>query len=288
MKNKIYIGLSSIIVWLIIIVTTSCGQRVQITKYDVINPANIILTLEKIDSSRLVLVGFEPKYPEYQSEDNPFGVPTQESFDSAAVTWSTFVQLCEKDKFKKAYDFYNEDGKHGDFMVCMKHSTNLYYFYRDVIGPMMYEFEPKDSADVKYLNLLKLEHYLGECMMQYEAGSSDCIPATFPDLTVELGMMLAERGRIDEAMEMVKSFAYAVQWLNGNPAFTSFNIALYVAHLYYAAGDITQAIEALEDYKQYTSENKDPDRDPKEYEYYCSFVDEMIERMDGQNQWLTQ
>ena len=162
------------------IIMTSCGQRVQTTKYEVLNPVEIKQTIEMIDSTRLALVGFEPKEPEYQPEANPFGVPTQETFDSAAVTWNTFVKLCQEDKFKEAYDLYNEDGKPGDFMVCLKHSTNLYYFYRDVLGPMMYEFEPKDSADVRYLNLLKLEHHLGEYMMQTGAGDTDCLLYTSP------------------------------------------------------------------------------------------------------------
>ena len=287
MKN-IFIGRLNITACLLAIVLTSCGQRVKPAEFKVIDPVSINQTIEKIDSARLALVGFEPKEPEYKPEANPFGVPTQETFDSAAVTWNTFVKLCQEDKFKEAYDLYNEDGKPGDFMVCLKHSTNLYFFYRDVLGPMMYEFEPKDSADVKYLNLLKLEHYLGEYMMQTGAGDTDYIPASFPDLTIELGTMLAERDRIDEALEMVGSFGYAVQGLNDNPAFTNFNIALYVAHLYYAAGDIAQAIETLEDYKEYTAEHKDPDRDPEEYDYYCSFVDGIIEDMNGQNQGLTE
>lgn len=287
MKN-IIIGLSNIIVCLVAIIVTSCGQRVHTTKYEVLNPVDIKQTIELIDSARLSLVGFEPKEPEYQPEANPFGVPTQESFDSAAVTWNTFVKLCQEDKFKEAYDLYNEDGKPGDFIVCLKHSTYLYHFYKDVMRPMIYEFEPKDSADVKYLNLLKLELSLGEYMMQTGVGDSDYIPATFPDLSFELGIMLAERGRIDEALEMVGSFGYAVQGLNGNPAFTTFSIALYVAHLYYMAGDIAQAIETLEDYKEYTAEHKDPDRDPEEYESYCSFVDGTIEKMSGQNQGLTE
>lgn len=151
----------------------------------------------------------------------------------------------------------------------------------------MYEFEPKDSADVKYLNLMKVEYYLGEDMMQNMVGNNDYIPETFPDLAFDLGVMLAERDRIDEALEMIGSFGYAVQGLYGNPAFTNFEITLYVAQVYYAAGDIEQAIETLEDYKKYTSEHKDPERDPEEYDYYCSLVDGIIEDMSSQNQGLT-
>ena len=148
----------------------------------------------------------------------------------------------------------------------------------------MYEFEPKDSADVKYLNLMKVEYYLGEDMMQNMVGNNDYIPDTFPDLAFDLGIMLAERDRIDEALEMIGCFGYAVQGLYGNPAFTNFEITLYVAQVYYAAGDIEQAIETLEDYKQYTSEHKDPNRDPEEYDYYCSLVDDAIDDMRGHNQ----
>ena len=88
------------------------------------------------------------------------GVPTQESFNYAAVTWGTFVRLCREDKFKEAYDLYDEDGKYGDLIVSMQHPGNLYILCRDVLKPMMYEFEPKDSADVKYMNLMKVEYYL--------------------------------------------------------------------------------------------------------------------------------
>ena len=285
--KSILTGQPNIIVCLLAIVMTSCGQRVQPLEYEVINPGDIKQAIEMIDSARLALTGFEPKEQGYQPNAYPFGVPTQETFDSATETWNTFVKLCQKDKFKKAYDLYNEDGKPGDFMICLKHSTNRYYFYRDVLRPMMYEFEDKDSADVKYLNLLKLEHDLGEDMMQNQLGNNDYIPETFPDLAFDLGVMLAERDRIDEALEMIGSFGYAVQGLYGNPAFTNFEITLYVAQVYYAAGDIEQAIETLEDYKKYTSEHRDQDRDPEEYDYYCSFVDGIIEDMSRQNQGLT-
>ncbi len=277
-----------IIACLLAIVLTSCGQRVKPAEFKVINPVGIKQTIEKIDSAKLALeLLSEQKETGSQPDANPLGVPTQESFDSAAVTWGTFVRLCQEDRFKEAYDLYNEDGKYGDLIVSMQHPGNLYILCRDVLRPMMYEFEPKDSADVKYLNLMKVEYYLGEDMMQNELGNNDYIPETFPDLAFDLGVMLAERDRIDEALEMIGSFGYAVQGLYGNPAFTNFEITLYVAQVYYAAGDIEQAIEALEDYKKYTSEHKDPERDPEEYDYYCSLVDDAIEDMRDHNQGET-
>ena len=283
MKN-IFIGLLNITACLLAIVLTSCGQRVKPAEFKVINPVGIKQTIEKIDSARLALeLLSEQKETGSQPDANPLGVPTQESFDSAAVTWSTFVRLCQEDRFKEAYDL-NDDGKYADLIVSMQHPGNLYILCRDVLRPMMYEFEPKDSADVKYLNLMKVEYYLGEDMMQNMVGNYDYIPDTFPDLTFELGIMLAERDRIDEALEMIGSFGYAVQGLYGNPAFTNFEITLYVAQVYYAAGDVGQAIATLEDYKQYTSEHKDPNRDPEEYDYYCSLVDDAIEDMRGHNQ----
>ena len=283
--KSIFIGRLNIITCLLAIVLTSCGQRVKPAAFKVINPVGIKQTVEKIDSARLALeLLSEQKETGSQPDANPLGVPTQESFDSAALTWGTFVRLCQEDRFKEAYDLYNEDGKYADLIVSMQHPGNLYILCRDVLRPMMYEFEPKDSADVKYLNLMKVEYYLGEDMMQNMVGNNDYIPETFPDLAFDLGVMLAERDRIDEALEMIGCFGYAVQGLYGNPAFTNFEITLYVAQVYYAAGDVGQAIETLEDYKEYTSEHKDPDRDPEEYEKYCSFVDEAIEDMRGHNQ----
>lgn len=261
---------------------TSCQGGKYKSKYEVVNPNDLKLTLAKIDSARVSLVGFEPNEPGYKPMNAPFDKPTQETFDTAAVTWRTFVGLCEKDKFEEAYKFYKEDGNPGDFMVCLKHSTVRYHFYKDVLGPMMYEFEPKDSADVKYLALLKVEYYLGVFMMHCGAGDSDYIPETFPDVTVELGMMLAERNRIDEALEMLDDYAYAVNGLSGNPAFTNCNLALFEASLYYASGNNKQAIETLEGYKQFTSENKDPDKDPAEYDHYFKVIDEGIALYKGE------
>ena len=287
MKN-IFIGLLNITACLLAIVLTSCGQRVKPAAFKVINPVGIKQTVEKIDSARLALeLLSEQKETGSQPDANPLGVPTKEHSDSAALTWGTFVRLCQEDRFKEAYDLYDEDGKYADLIVSMQHPGNLYILCRDVLRPMMYEFEPKDSADVKYLNLMKVEYYLGEDMMQNMVGNYDYIPDTFPDLTFELGIMLAERDRIDEALEMIGCFGYAVQGLYGNPAFTNFEITLYVAQVYYAAGDTAQAIETLEDYKEYTSGHKDPDRDPEEYDHYCSVVDGIIEDMNGQNQGLT-
>ena len=282
MKRKLYLSWAWPVVWLAAIVITACGQRVQTARYRVINPEYIKETIEKLDSSRLALVDFEPKEQEYQPEEYLFGVPTQESYDSSVVVWNTFIELCKNDKFKEAYDYYNEEGNSVEFIICLKHSTNQYIFFKDVLRPIMYEFEPKDSADVKYLDILSFEYSLDEFMMQYWAGKTDYVPDSFPFLAIELGTMLAEQGQIDEALEMVKSFCYAVQGLNGNPAYTNFNIAMYVAHIYYAAGDIAQAIETLEDYKAYTAEHKHLDRDPQEYDYYFSYVDREIERMSGQ------
>ena len=286
--KSIFIGRLNIIIYLLAIVLTSCGQRVKPAEFKVINPVGIKQTIEKLDSARLALeLLSEQKETGSQPDANTLGVPTQESFDSAALTWGTFVRLCQEDRFKEAYDLYNEDGKYADLIVSMQHPGNLYILCRDVLRPMMYEFEPKDSADVKYLNLMKVEYYLAENMMHNMVGNNDYIPETFPDLAFDLGVMLAERDRIDEALEMIGSFGYAVQGLYGNPAFTNFEITLYVAQVYYAAGDVRQAIATLEDYKEYTSEHKDPDRDPEEYDYYCSLVDGIIEDMSSQNQGLT-
>ena len=70
-----------------------------------INPVGIKQTIEKLDSARLALeLLYEQKQTGSQPYANPFGVPTQESFDSAAVTWDTFVRLCQEDRFKDAYD----------------------------------------------------------------------------------------------------------------------------------------------------------------------------------------
>lgn len=274
MKNNLSRFAALYLAFLItLLVISACTEK---RSYNYLDSDSIIATLNTIDYSLVALKGFEPKEPEYTPKEAPFGYPEQETFDKAAQTWRKFIDLCSEEKFQEAYNLYSEEGRAGDFMVCLKHSTPRFHFYTEVLEPMMYEFEPKDSADVKYMALLNFEYYMEDFAMQYGAGDNDYIPKTFPDISVLLGQKLAEQGRLDEAFELLDDYAYAVNGLTGNPAYTNFSLALFGAALHYAAGDNEQAIETLEGYKQFTSENKNPERDPAEYDYYFKLIDEAI------------
>jgi hypothetical protein len=192
-----------------------------------------------------------------------------------------FVDLCRNGKFKKAYVYYNEKDKIGDFIVCLKHSTPRYHFYTEVISPMIFEFEQRDSASVKYHYLLKLEFYLEEFTMQYGAGDSDYIPETFPLISNDLAVFLASLRNVDEALEIIDDYAYALNGIYGNPAYTNLCVAFFTASIYTNANDSDNAKKTLEKYIEYTSEHKDPGRDPSEYEYYISLVNRSLQEMDN-------
>ena len=70
-------------------------------------------------------------------------------------------------------------------------------------------------------------------------------------------------------------------------AFTNFEKLCTLRRFIMRQEILNRLYRTLEDYKKYTSEHKDPERDPEEYDYYCSLVDDAIEDMRDHNQGET-
>lgn len=236
--------------------------------YEYIDPAYLNGTICMIDST---LSAGAWHSPENTGECEFIG--------SSKETWGRFVSLCSKDKFREAYDFINDGERFGDLLARLNHSTPRYFFFRDVMSPMMFEFENGDSAQVKYKNLLGLEVMREQTMMR--ASDTGYVPKVFPLVADELARMLAFKGRVDEALELTDDFAYAVDRIYGNSAYTNFSVTFFLSGIYSNAGQISKARETLENYKGYTMSHQDPERDPKEYDEYISRVDKAIKDMAG-------
>lgn len=265
----------SLILVLVAAFAVSCRQKeAEDVDYVYINPAYFKSVVYHIDSCMTAIANepLDPKVALSEEDMNAVGHAT----DSAALAWTHFRDLCYDGQFKDAYNFYSADDNSGNFIIYLKHSTYRYIFYDQVIGPMIYEFEPKETADDVYLGLLSLEYSLESLTMHYAVGDTEYIPETFPTIAVDYGQMLAAKGKIDEAFELVDDYAYAMNGLSGNKAYANLSVAVFAASLYRSYGAIDNAIAVLEEYKEFTQNNLDPKVDPADYEHYFAVVDNAI------------
>jgi len=270
----------SAILWIILFsVSLSCTTR---QLYSYLEPVTINKSLASIDSFLVDLSGYGPT--EIVPED--YAYPKQATIDAATQTWSTFVGLCKKNRFKDAYEFYSKDNNSGDFFVYMRHSSPRYQFISHVLSPMVLEYEPIDTAVTKLQGLLEMEFYLEEFTMKYGKADTSYIPESFPMVTTDLAAIYAKQGMVNEAFNLMEPFFCAVDGLHRDPAYTQFCLALFVSDIFSNSGNLDKARETLEYYKTYTQKNIDSIVDSNEIKHYFSIIDGALDEIDDKKKSL--
>lgn len=256
----------------------SCGP----SHFNYLNPTAVNLAICDIDSTVATLHGYEPKenpevgYPGVEQ-------PVQETYDAARKTWEEFKAKCFKQDYKGAYELYCDKEKQGDFLVFLRHSSARFQFDREVLEPMLYEFEEESVADSLYLDALTFEYILESFTMKQSIGDTDYVPEEFPNLIADMGCFLSQLGRIDEAMGLVDDFAYAVRVRTGSDARTNWAVTYLVATFYLNAGQKEDVIYTLEQYKEYAKEHIDMFADQEEYKFFMNEADKHIQSLDVNN-----
>lgn len=239
----------------------SCKRQ----EYKYIVPDAINYALYEIDSVNNT-VGIELQFYEV----------LQSTYDSARVVWDDFERLCHKCKYEKAYDMYQSEENENFFYVYLKESPTRYKFLQEVIWPMIFEFNEIDTARQKYIRALELEYVLESSIMKNTVGENVYVPERFLELVYELGTCNCLIGKIDYAMGLVDDFAFGLYVSTQNCAYVNKGLTVMVADFYSAYGDHEQSIKTLQDYKEYTSQHIDPNRDPLEYQEYFEEIDKYI------------
>ena len=113
----------------------------------------------------------------------------QEAFDNARETWNTFKALCIQDKFEKALDYYEGERADGyprtaDFLIYLKHSTYRYYFYSEVLYPLLFEYRESEEALDRIISILELEMAMEEASM--DMSDNGYIPEVYPYVVRDL------------------------------------------------------------------------------------------------------
>ena len=167
MKHANSIVLSLALVFLTLV---SCGQKRTIPE----NLVGVKRAVAMLDSAVTAMYGWEPRDstynhsldtlvaglmndyhaddPEYKYRDGSIPAIQQSAYDEARVTWTEFKRLIDADKYEEALEFYLGEGddyikkNSGDFLVFLKHSTQRYVFFSDVLRRLMQEYKGDDEA----------------------------------------------------------------------------------------------------------------------------------------------
>ena len=268
---------------LILLLTSAlaaCGQNNSIPE----SLSEVKGIVAKLDSAVTAMYGWEPRdstynhsidtvvsaiMDQYETEhpDRPKEVRTehavqQQAYDEARVTWAEFKRLIDADKYSEALDLYEGEnassrGKNsGDFLVFLKHSTQRYVFFSQVLLPMMQEYKDADSARVEYINLLHLEKAMEDGTIAMNAETTGYVPEVYPSMVMDLGFALLADGKMDEAQNLFGDIANAIYLQTDDALYANFIATKYAASLYLHDEKPDWARASWEDFKGYLEENK--------------------------------
>lgn len=258
----------------------ACGQNKNMPE----NPIRIKETVSWLDSAVTAMYGWEPRDstynhsldtlvagmmndyhtddPEYEYKDG--GVPTiqQNAYDEARVTWAEFKRLIDADKYEEALEFYLGEGddyikkNSGDFLVFLKHSTQRYVFFSDVLRRLMQEYKGDDEALDDYINNLQLEKALEDASIDMQADNTGYVPEVYPYVIRDLGMGLVVTGKMNDAQEMFSDMVNGVYGLTGDALYANFVGTQYAAQLYILDSKPDWAKATWENFRDYLEDNK--------------------------------
>ena len=296
MKHANSIALSAGLVFLTLI---ACGQNKPIPE----NLNGVKETVAKLDSAVTAMYGWEPRDstynhsldtlvagmmneykandPEYERQDE--GVPAiqQQAYDEARVTWAEFKRLIDADKFEEALNLYLGENKDyikknsGDFLVYLKHSTQRYVFFSQVLLPLMQEYKGEDAAREDFINNLQLEKAMEDVSIQLQADNTGYVPEVYPNVVRDLGIALASSGKMDEAHELFYDLIDGVYGLTGSALLANYIASDYAEKLYLIEDDAEGAIANWNRFKEAVEQNKSA-YDPEEVEVCLRRIEEAI------------
>lgn len=282
----------------ILMLVSSCGGTKSAVPESL---AEIKAIVAQLDSDVSEMYGWEPRdstynhatdslvssiIDEYEKErpDANIGERTehaieQEAYDDARVTWAEFKRLCDADKYKDALDFYFSEGDDyikknaGDFLVFLKHSTQRYVFFSQVLLPLMREYRGDTFAIDHFIDVMELEKAMEDASIAMSADTDGYVPEVYPLVIQELGYALGAAGRMEEAQDLFDDLIYGIYSLSGDALSANFYGTRYSANLYMKDGNPNKALAMWDYFKDYLDENKS-DYDPENLEHCLQRIEE--------------
>ena len=264
-------------------------------------PENLVGVKEvvaQIDSAVTAMYGWEPADSTYnpatdtlvasildQLSDPPKqsdGTVRQAAYDQARITWVQFKQLIDADKYEKALDFYlseDENGKKaGDFLVFLKHSSQRYAFFSQVLRSLEFEYKGVNEALENYVSNLRLEKAMEDASIDLSADTNGYVPEVYPYVVRDLCLGLAVMGEMEEAEGLFSDMAKGVYGLTGDVLYCNYVATQLLAQMYTYVDDPGQAKTAWTDFRDYLIENES-DYDEEDLAQCLAAIDAALEEL---------
>lgn len=279
-----------------LLASVSCGHHREVPE----SMIGVKEVIARLDSAVTAMYGWEPTdstynhsidtlifdiMDEYESErpDADTGergeyAIQQKAYDEARVTWAEFKRLCDVDRYEEALDFYLGEGNghikknEGDFLVFLKHSTQRFVFFSQVLLPMMREYKGDSFATDKYIDLLQLEKAMEDTSIALSAETTGYVPEVYPYVIQELGYALVSTGKMDEAQNLFSDLTSAIYGLTGDALFANFYGTQFCARLYLEDGKPDWALATWDDFRDYLKEHSS--------DYDADDLSECIDRIE--------
>lgn len=257
---------------LILTSVVACAQTTDV-------PENLIGVKEvvaQIDSTVTAMYGWEPADSTYNSStdtlvasildqlpEHPIqseGSVRQEAYNQARITWAEFKRLVDADDYKQALDFYRSEDKEGkkagDFLLFLKHSSQRYAFFSQVLRPLMLEYMGEKYALEDYVNNLRLEKAMEDASIELSANTNGYVPDAYPYVIRDLGFGLAVMGEMEEAEGLASDMARGIYGLTGDALLCNYTATQFLAQMYTYVDKPDQAKTTWTDFRDYLLENK--------------------------------
>lgn len=250
----------------------ACAQNNNIPE----NLVGVKEVVAQIDSAVTAMYGWEPADSTYNpatdtlvasflaelpnAPEQSDGAVRQEAYNQARITWVQFKQLIDADKYEKALDFYlseDENGKKaGDFLVFLKHSSQRYAFFSQVLRSLEFEYKGVNEALENYVSNLRLEKAMEDASIDLSANTNGYVPEVYPYVVRDLCLGLAVMGEMEEAEGLASDMAKGVYGLTGDVLFCNFVATQLLAQMYTYVDDPGQAKTTWTDFRDYLIENE--------------------------------
>lgn len=259
---------------LVLILTSvvACAQTTDVPE----NLASVKEVVVQLDSAVTAMYGWEPADSTYnhatdtlvssilselsEPTEQSDGSVRQEAYDQARITWAEFKRLVEADAYEKALDFYlseDEKGKKaGDFLLFLKHSSQRYTFFSQVLRPLTVEYKGEKYALEDYVNNLRLEKAMEDASIELSTNTNGYVPEAYPYVIRDLGFGLAVMGEMEEAEGLASDMARGIYGLTGDALLCNYTATQFLAQMYTYVDKTDQAKTTWTDFRDYLLENK--------------------------------
>lgn len=179
----------------------------------------------------------------------------RQTFSKSLQVWKHFRELCDKEEYEAALDYYLEEPKEGEMknagaFLFVFESLGRYEFYSSVLYPLLLKYRDKSFALNEYISTLQIEKTMEELTIALRSEDNGYIPEVYPYVLTDLGKTLAKVGRMDEALALVDDLRPAILSIyNGNELDAEVIEAGYKSHLYQLSGNKKMSLSVLNDVK---------------------------------------